>query len=167
MSIVIVPGIAGVDAFTERMIISATSSTAITATGGVTAFSQIIPSRSVGPNGYIVLDIYMTRAGPGGDITPSLSLGAESFHTAAMAISDASFQTRFYIYADDSETAQKIASDMSTAETPYVTGSYAKVNLAVDMTKDTTLSLLVTIATAGDSLIVEGYSIRVFNPDGV
>lgn len=167
MSVVIVPGIAGVDAFTERMIVSATSSTEITATGGVTAFSQIIPSRSVGPNGYIVLDIYMTRDGPGGDITPSLSLGAESFHTATMNITETSFQTRFYIYADDSETAQKLATGMGAVETPYATGPYTKVNLTVDMTKDTTLSLLVDIATGGDSLIVEGYSIRLFNPDGV
>lgn len=167
MSVVIVPGIAGVDASTERMIISATSSTEITATGGVIAFEQIIPARSVGLNGYIVLDLYMNRTGSNGDITPLLSLGSESFHTAAMTTLDASFQTRFYIYADDSEAAQKLATDMGIVETPYATGPYTKVNLTVDMTKDTTLALLVTIAVAGDGLTVEGYSIRLFNPDGV
>ena len=167
MSVVIVPSIAGVDASTERMIVSATSSTEITATGGVAAFDQIIPSRSVGLNGYIALDLYMTRTGSNGNITPLLSLGSESFHTAVMTTIDTSFQTRFYIYADDSETAQKIATDMGVVETPYATGGYTKVNLTVDMTQDTTLSLLIDIATAGDGLIVEGYSIRLFNPDGV
>lgn len=167
MSVVIVPGIAGLDASTERIIISATSSTEIIATGGITAFEQIIPARSVGPNGYIVLDLYMVRTGSNGNITPTLSLGSEPFHTAAMIVNDVSFQTRFYIYADDSETAQKIATDMSAVETPYATGGYTKVNLTVDMTKDTTLALFVDIATVGDGLTVEGYIIRLFNPDSV
>lgn len=166
MSVFVVPGIAGLDVSSERMIASSTSSTEITATGGVAVFDQIIPARSVGPNGYIVLDIYMTRYGPNGDIIPLLALGGESFYTAAMAISDTSFQTRFYIYADDSETSQKLASDAGVA-TPYYRGSLTKVSLSVDLTADAILSLNVNIATTGDSLIVEGYSIRLFNPSGV
>ena len=167
MSVVIIPGIAGLDASTERIIASGTSSTAITATGGVIAFEHIIPARSVGLNGYIVLDIYMTRTGSNGAINPFLALGGDVFHTAAMAVADTSFQTRFYIYADASQTAQKLATDMGAIATPYARGAYAKVNLTADMTVDTTLALSVVIASAGDSLTVEGYSIRIFNPDGV
>jgi hypothetical protein len=167
MSVVIVPGVAGLDASTERMIASSTSSTAITATGGVTAFEHTIPARAVGSDGYIVLDIYMTRSGPNGAIVPLLLLGGQPFHSDAMAITDLSFQTRFYIYADDSETAQKLATDMGVVDTPYAKGNYTKVNLTVDMTLDTTLSLYVNIGSSGDGLVVEGYSIRLFNPDGV
>jgi len=167
MSVVITPVIAGTDPTSERIIAATTSATPITATGGVTAFEHIIPARSVGPSGYIVLDIYMTRTGPNGDINPWLGLGAEAFHAAAMTITDTSFQTRFYIYADTLETAQKLATDMGTIATPYAKGAYTKKNLTVDMTVDTVLSLFVVIAEAGDSLTVEGYSIRLFNPDGV
>lgn len=166
MSVVIVPGVAGIDSLTERMIASNTSSTAITATGGVTVFDHIIPARSVGPNGYIILDIYMTRDGPNGAVTPLLLLGGEAFYSTALSISDLSFQTRFYIYADNSETAQKLATDMSLTDTPYAKANYTKENLTVDMTVDTTLTLFVNIGSAGDSLIVEGYSLRLFNPDG-
>jgi len=167
MSVIIIPGVAGLDASTERMIASDTSSTAITATGGVTAFEHIIPARSIGPNGYIVLDLYMTRTGSNGNISPLLGLDGEAFHTAVMTTTDTSFQTRFYIYADASETAQKLATDMSTIATPYAKGAYTKESLTVDMTVDTALTLFVVIATAGDSLTVEGYSIRIFNPDSV
>jgi len=151
MSIVVVPCVAGFDASTERMIAAATS----------------IPAGSVGPNGYIVIDLYMTRGGPNDDILPVLSLGGEAFSLAPMLISDTSFQTRFYIYADDSELAQKLATDMSAVDTPYAKGDYSKLNLSVDMTIDTSLLLRIFILAAGDSLIVEGYSIRLFNPDGI
>ena len=167
MSVIIVPGIAGFDASTERMIASGTSSTAITATGGVTAFEHIIPARSVGPNGYIILDIYVTRTGSNGNINSLLILNGQTFHTNVMTITDTSFQTRFYIYADASETAQKLATDMSTIATPYAKGAYTKENLTVDMTLDAVLTLFVVIAATGDSLTVEGYSLRMFNPDGV
>ena len=167
MSVIIVPGVAGMDSSTERVIASDTSSTAITATGGVTAFEHIVPAGAVGSNGYIVLDLYMTRTGANGSITPFLALADEAFHTAAMTVTDISFQTRFYIYADSSETAQKLATDMGLVNTPYAKGSYTKVNLTVDMTVDTTLTLFVNIGSVGDSLIVEGYSLRLFNPDGV
>lgn len=167
MAVIIVPGIAGLDASTERMIASGTSSTAITATGGVTAFEHTIPARSVGSNGYIVLDLYVTRSGPNDDIIPLLRLGGENFYTETMGVTDTGFQTRFYIYANNSELTQKVATDMSMVDTPYAKGNYTRVDLTVDMTEDTTLSLIAIISAAGDSLIVEGYSIRLFNPDGV
>lgn len=167
MSVVIVPAVAGVDASTERMIAASTSATSITTTGGVTVFDHIIPAGSVGANGYIVVDIYMTRDGPNGNIIPLLTLGGESFYASPMTVSDISFQTRFYIYADDSETSQKLASDMSITDTPYRKGTLTKLELTVNMTVDNAINLYAVIASVGDSLIVEGYSIRLFNPDSI
>jgi hypothetical protein len=167
MSIITYPDISGTTPASDRIIASSTSATPITDVGLISMFNQIIPARSLGPNGYIILDIYMTRAGTSGDISVALGLGGTPFHISPLGILDTGFQTRFYIYADDSENAQKIASDMSIVDTPYTKGTLTKVVMSEDLTLDTHLTMQINIANVGDSFVLEGYSIRLFNPDGI
>jgi len=158
------PGKTGIPVNKEVIIASGTSSTPVTGTS-LNLASHIIPAHSTGLDGYLILDIFVTRTGTASNILILLFLDGLGFYTDTMTTADASLQTRFILYADHSTTTMKEESAQSTHNTPYYKGPFSTpVSIDVDTETDYDLSIGAVVFDTSDSFTLEGYSIRTFNP---
>jgi len=158
--------ITGVKTNKEVIIASETSNEPVFAT----AFSMAvhtIPAHSVGPDGYIVIDFFATRAGSDADMILIMGLGGLFFVTSDLTTGQSSYQSRIIIYADHANGQLKTLSDSAIISRPYYKGSSAdQESLVVDTRIDNILTIGVVMFGDGDSFILEAHTVKTFNPAG-
>jgi hypothetical protein len=160
------PSLTGIPVKTEK-VIAASSDFSATSSSDPNYLSQVIPANSIGVDGFLILDIFMTRGGTVSLVFLTFTLGGEEFSSDIMFPFNGSYQTRIILYSNHSINELKSLANLTTTPTPYFKGNAGKVVTPVNLKSDNLLNLDVQMFDASDSFTVESYSVRAFNPSGI
>ena len=153
----------GVPVDREVIIASGSSSTPVSVTS-LSIVNQVIPAHSIGIDGYLVIDLFSTRTGSADLIILLVGLDGSSLLSKQLVVGATNTQTRLIVYADHSAVEIKMASQ-SFIPTPYYKGFFAlKETKPVNIEIDNELSIGAVVFNPSDSVTIEGYCIRTFNP---
>ena len=153
----------GVPVDKEVIIASGSSSTPVSTTT-LDVISQTIPAHSIGIDGYLVIDLFSTRAGDTDSIIIFVALNNSTILNKQLNTSATSFQTRLILYADHSAVDMKMPSQ-EFIPTPYYKGFAATKEITpMDINVDNLLTIGLVFFNPADRATLEGYCIRAFNP---
>lgn len=163
MTVFTYPHKTGVPVDREVIIASGSSSASISVTD-LSVISQVIPAHSIGIDGYLVVDLFSTRAGDANTILVLVVLNNSTVLNRQLNPSATSFQTRLILYADHSTVDMKLSSQEFIPK-PYYKGFFApKVTVPMNIEVDNLLTIGLVLFNPSDSAILESYCIRTFNP---
>lgn len=148
----------------KEVIIASDSDSALVSATDLSLITKVIPAHSIGINGFLTFDLFSTRTGSANSVIVLVTLNGSTILNRQLGAAQISAQTRFIIYADHSTIEVKTTSQ-SFIPKPYYKGFFAdKVTIPMNIEADNDLTIGVVVFDPSDTVTIEGYCIRTFNP---